>query len=250
MTLDAGDRGDQRHRLRPDLRASHPHRHRVEEVARAVRAGNVYVNRNQIGAVVGSQPFGGRACRDGAEGGRTGLCPALLPRAVGRGVGCFGRAGFRPNPRRPDRNASSRRFRRPHAEPPGPTGESNRYTCVPRGPILCLGPGPLDAALEQGRAGARVGCPALAIAPGLSGAEGLDGTSKPDALTAVPDIAGVAYWGGPRYRPGAPPGAGRPRRSDPAAHHRGRPRPFCVTERHLCIDTTAFGRQRLAPRAA
>jgi RHH-type proline utilization regulon transcriptional repressor/proline dehydrogenase/delta 1-pyrroline-5-carboxylate dehydrogenase len=32
---------------------------RVEEVARDIRAGNVYVNRNQIGAVVGSQPFGG-----------------------------------------------------------------------------------------------------------------------------------------------------------------------------------------------
>jgi hypothetical protein len=26
-------------------------------------AGNVYVNRNQIGAVVGVQPFGGEACR-------------------------------------------------------------------------------------------------------------------------------------------------------------------------------------------
>ncbi|MGR3540975.1 MAG: L-glutamate gamma-semialdehyde dehydrogenase [Hasllibacter sp.] len=33
---------------------------RVREVAARVGAGNVYVNRNQIGAVVGSQPFGGR----------------------------------------------------------------------------------------------------------------------------------------------------------------------------------------------
>src|SRR5690606_22057926 len=32
---------------------------RVEHVSRAVKAGNIYVNRNQIGAVVGSQPFGG-----------------------------------------------------------------------------------------------------------------------------------------------------------------------------------------------
>ncbi|MEO1104431.1 MAG: L-glutamate gamma-semialdehyde dehydrogenase, partial [Pseudomonadota bacterium] len=32
---------------------------RVEEVVSAVRAGNLYVNRNQIGAIVGSQPFGG-----------------------------------------------------------------------------------------------------------------------------------------------------------------------------------------------
>jgi RHH-type proline utilization regulon transcriptional repressor/proline dehydrogenase/delta 1-pyrroline-5-carboxylate dehydrogenase len=30
------------------------------QVARAVPAGNVYVNRNMVGAVVGSQPFGGQ----------------------------------------------------------------------------------------------------------------------------------------------------------------------------------------------
>jgi RHH-type proline utilization regulon transcriptional repressor/proline dehydrogenase/delta 1-pyrroline-5-carboxylate dehydrogenase len=30
------------------------------EIARKVNAGNVYINRNQIGAVVGVQPFGGR----------------------------------------------------------------------------------------------------------------------------------------------------------------------------------------------
>jgi len=31
----------------------------VEEVRSRVRVGNIYVNRNQIGAVVGAQPFGG-----------------------------------------------------------------------------------------------------------------------------------------------------------------------------------------------
>ncbi len=33
---------------------------RSETIARKVNAGNIYVNRNQIGAIVGSQPFGGR----------------------------------------------------------------------------------------------------------------------------------------------------------------------------------------------
>ena len=33
----------------------------IERVTRRIRAGNVYVNRNIIGAVVGSQPFGGEA---------------------------------------------------------------------------------------------------------------------------------------------------------------------------------------------
>src|SRR5690606_1652564 len=32
---------------------------RVRALSNPVRAGNIYVNRNQIGAVVGSQPFGG-----------------------------------------------------------------------------------------------------------------------------------------------------------------------------------------------
>ena len=32
---------------------------RAERIAHALRVGNVYVNRNTIGAVVGSQPFGG-----------------------------------------------------------------------------------------------------------------------------------------------------------------------------------------------
>ncbi len=32
---------------------------RVQNVCESIRAGNIYVNRNQIGAIVGSQPFGG-----------------------------------------------------------------------------------------------------------------------------------------------------------------------------------------------
>jgi RHH-type proline utilization regulon transcriptional repressor/proline dehydrogenase/delta 1-pyrroline-5-carboxylate dehydrogenase len=31
----------------------------VQHIVRSVRVGNCYVNRNQIGAVVGVQPFGG-----------------------------------------------------------------------------------------------------------------------------------------------------------------------------------------------
>ena len=32
---------------------------RVQHIVDGIHAGNIYVNRNQIGAVVGSQPFGG-----------------------------------------------------------------------------------------------------------------------------------------------------------------------------------------------
>jgi RHH-type proline utilization regulon transcriptional repressor/proline dehydrogenase/delta 1-pyrroline-5-carboxylate dehydrogenase len=55
----AGDRGHQRHRLRPHARPAQPHRRHPPPVESRARAGNFYVNRNQIGAVVGSQPFGG-----------------------------------------------------------------------------------------------------------------------------------------------------------------------------------------------
>ena len=49
----------------------------IERVTRRIRAGNVYVNRNIIGAVVGSQPFGGEALS--GTGPKAGG-PSYLPR--------------------------------------------------------------------------------------------------------------------------------------------------------------------------
>ena len=48
----------------------------IDRVVRRVRVGNVYVNRNIIGAVVGSQPFGGEALsgRASRPAGRTTCC--------------------------------------------------------------------------------------------------------------------------------------------------------------------------------
>ncbi|TJZ69037.1 bifunctional proline dehydrogenase/L-glutamate gamma-semialdehyde dehydrogenase PutA [Chitiniphilus eburneus] len=54
----------------------------VEQVAAAVRVGNVYVNRNQIGAVVGHQPFGGeRLSGTGPKAGGPWLLWRLLRNA-------------------------------------------------------------------------------------------------------------------------------------------------------------------------
>ncbi|HEV7344684.1 MAG TPA: bifunctional proline dehydrogenase/L-glutamate gamma-semialdehyde dehydrogenase PutA [Devosia sp.] len=92
---------------------------RVCEVVRSVRVGNIYVNRNQIGAVVGSQPFGG----EGLSGtGPKAGGPHYLPR--------FTRGHSVPN-------AAPQTL-------PGPTGESNVLHTVPRGAVLCLGPTPGD----------------------------------------------------------------------------------------------------------
>ena len=46
-------------RLRPHARRPHAHRRHVEHIVARLANGNVYVNRNMIGAVVGTQPFGG-----------------------------------------------------------------------------------------------------------------------------------------------------------------------------------------------
>ncbi|SEW25692.1 L-proline dehydrogenase /delta-1-pyrroline-5-carboxylate dehydrogenase [Cognatiyoonia koreensis] len=88
---------------------------RVEYIVNAVNAGNIYVNRDQIGAIVGSQPFGG----EGLSGtGPKAGGPNYLPR--------FGKSSVTPT--------------LTPLELPGPTGESNRLTVHPRGDILCLGP--------------------------------------------------------------------------------------------------------------
>ncbi|MFD2854499.1 L-glutamate gamma-semialdehyde dehydrogenase [Seohaeicola zhoushanensis] len=142
---------------------------RVQHVTERVHAGNIYVNRNQIGAIVGSQPFGG----EGLSG--TG------PKAGG--------PNYMPRFCAPDRQAAESTATLPEtaATPrsmPGPTGESNRLTYVPRAPLLCLGPGQ-QAAQAQARAIEALG--GSAIAPSE--------TIAPEALTDTPDIGGVLWWG-------------------------------------------------------
>ena len=65
---------------------------RVQHVAERIEAGNVYINRNQIGAIVGSQPFGGEGLSGtGPKAGGPTLpaallgarCPACLDRLDG-----------------------------------------------------------------------------------------------------------------------------------------------------------------------
>ncbi|GLS03236.1 bifunctional protein PutA [Chitiniphilus shinanonensis] len=63
----------------------------VEQVTTAVRVGNVYVNRNQIGAVVGHQPFGGeRLSGTGPKAGG----PWLLWRLLRNAAPCAAPAGL------------------------------------------------------------------------------------------------------------------------------------------------------------
>jgi RHH-type proline utilization regulon transcriptional repressor/proline dehydrogenase/delta 1-pyrroline-5-carboxylate dehydrogenase len=92
----------------------------IATVTSGIEAGNIYVNRNMVGAVVGSQPFGG----EGLSGtGPKAGGPFYLHRLV-RGTAP---ALPTPDPTKP-------------FPMPGPTGEANTLRLRPRGRIACLGP--------------------------------------------------------------------------------------------------------------
>ncbi len=87
----------------------------IERLTDASDAGNQYVNRNMIGAVVGVQPFGGH--------GQSGTGPkAGGPLYVHRLL------------------AQSPPFTPAIGELPGPVGERNLYRRRPKGTILCVAP--------------------------------------------------------------------------------------------------------------
>ncbi len=178
---------------------------RVERVTARLHVGNVYVNRNQIGAIVGSQPFGGEGLSGtGPKAGGPFYLPRLqrgptgpAPAAPAGPEIAAGDAGARPSPRstpapgRRGRTASRRcaprsarspgrwgrrwppprRCRRRRIDLPGPTGESNRLSLHPRGRVLCLGAG-LEVVLAQAVQALAAGNAVLAVAAGAPAALG------------------------------------------------------------------------------
>jgi RHH-type proline utilization regulon transcriptional repressor/proline dehydrogenase/delta 1-pyrroline-5-carboxylate dehydrogenase len=167
---------------------------RMQHIVERLRVGNIYVNRNQIGAVVGSQPFGGEGLSGtGPKAGgpqylhrfRKGLTPAVKP-GGGRIVSGMGLAQHMPDATlggwstRSDRIAVLRKYLRGKAadaiaasasiefgpvDLPGPTGEANTLWHAPRGRVLCLGPDQ-QAVLAQAIQALAAGNAVLAVAPG------------------------------------------------------------------------------------
>lgn len=92
----------------------------VRHVTSRINAGNIYVNRNIVGAVVGVQPFGG----EGLSGtGPKAGGPLYLQRLLARSPGGLPLdCGVDVEP----------------IALPGPTGESNLYRLKPRGIVLCV----------------------------------------------------------------------------------------------------------------
>jgi RHH-type proline utilization regulon transcriptional repressor/proline dehydrogenase/delta 1-pyrroline-5-carboxylate dehydrogenase len=202
---------------------------RVERLTSRLKVGNIYINRNQIGAVVGSQPFGG----EGLSGtGPKAGGPAYVARF--RAVPSEIASGTETTTAQKARAALAATSHDPFTTLsiellPGPTGEMNRLTTHPRGPVLCLGPG-TDAAAAQAAAARAAGCPAVE-APGLD----------PEALRDLSGFAIAAFDGTPAaaraYREAL---AARPGPILPLAR-RAELAGLCRLERHLCIDTTASG---------
>jgi RHH-type proline utilization regulon transcriptional repressor/proline dehydrogenase/delta 1-pyrroline-5-carboxylate dehydrogenase len=121
----------------------------VTRVCAAAQVGNIYVNRNIVGAVVGVQPFGG----EGKSGtGPKAGGPYYVPRLAGLAT--------------VDDSVLQAAAVAHEADGawllPGPTGERNTWRCVPRGQVLCLAD--TAAAAEAQIATVRAaGCQPLAL---------------------------------------------------------------------------------------
>jgi RHH-type proline utilization regulon transcriptional repressor/proline dehydrogenase/delta 1-pyrroline-5-carboxylate dehydrogenase len=215
---------------------------RVEQVAARVAAGNIYINRNQIGAVVGSQPFGGEGLSGTGPkaGGPAYLHRFVRPRAAAGNAEAAAPVAGADVQRALDRLAGQGRWVTARENLPGPTGESNRLTTLGRGVVLCLGPG-ADRARAQADAVRAAGAEPLAIAPRLAPDEGLSGTLAPEALRTLTGFDAVVFEGRDEdLRPMRAALSARDGALLPLLAEADFAR-WVVIERHLCIDTTASG---------
>ena len=200
---------------------------RVQYVSERIEAGNIYVNRNQIGAIVGSQPFGGHGLSGtGPKAGGPNYLKrfAAVEKKMANGVWNAAQAELPPLPDTHYNGAIKT------DSLPGPTGESNRLSTVPRPALLCLGPG-AEAAGAQARAVTALG--GIAVTP--------EGMIDPEALQTGPAYGGVIWWGDDKTA----------RVLDQAlAQREGALTPLITSapdsahvllERHVCVDTTASG---------
>ena len=149
---------------------------RVEQLVKGVHAGNTYVNRNQIGAVVGSQPFGGEGLSGtGPKAGgpqyvqrlrkpfRVKACPPsghlVSLDQVQKAIDSLPSKGLLEWQKCSDRvseltqifGSQASQLKDLCRDPvllPGPTGELNQLSTVARGVVLCLGPNRHSALLQ------------------------------------------------------------------------------------------------------
>jgi RHH-type proline utilization regulon transcriptional repressor/proline dehydrogenase/delta 1-pyrroline-5-carboxylate dehydrogenase len=159
----------------------------VTQVIKKIRAGNIYVNRNVVGAVVGAQPFGG----DNLSGtGPKAGGPLYLYRLLSHAP------AFMPMPQMLS----------------GPVGENNSYHAVPRGNVLCLFETPAGEAAQLAAVAAS-GCQAVFEGAQKFDAVLLEGDAQrvqkisamvaalPGAIISVHALSGKNITEGQQYNP-------------------------------------------------
>ncbi|QDZ02569.1 bifunctional proline dehydrogenase/L-glutamate gamma-semialdehyde dehydrogenase PutA [Nitratireductor mangrovi] len=252
---------------------------RVQRFVDGIHAGNLYVNRNQVGAVVGAQPFGGEGLSGtGPKAGgphylrrfRKADAPRpempagepVIPTTIAEHFPDNQRSGWAA---RGDRIAVLRKHLRGKApaamaaaasldlgpyDLSGPTGEANTLMLPARGRVLCLGPD-ADTLLAQAVQALAAGNAVLAVAPGAPAAlqpllakgmpvNAIDGGVDPEVLSQIAvDVVASAA------------ADGELRRQRQALAKRSGPIVPIVSEviypaayaheRAVCVDTTAAG---------
>jgi RHH-type proline utilization regulon transcriptional repressor/proline dehydrogenase/delta 1-pyrroline-5-carboxylate dehydrogenase len=232
-------------------------------VARA-RVGNLYINRNMVGAVVGVQPFGG----EGLSGtGPKAGGPLYLARLAGRPQLSPAMLGISPMTapvpllRLRDWAVASGRpelaqLCADHAQTtllgvaldlPGPTGESNRLRFEARGTVLCIAADEADWLAQLAAVfatGNRPAARALCRRPGLVGtlpaelANAIDWRDD-DQLTGLAAVLADRHDVDLARRLASTPGPIVP--VILPGSDRRHPLYRLVLERHLCINTAAAG---------
>ncbi|MEM9351100.1 MAG: bifunctional proline dehydrogenase/L-glutamate gamma-semialdehyde dehydrogenase, partial [Pseudomonadota bacterium] len=162
----------------------------------------VYINRNQIGAVVGSQPFGGHGLS--GTGPKAGGPLYLHAFAQDNGIPPTPQAWHLP----------------------GPTGDENSYSVHPRHGIFCAGPG-AELAREQAALARDLGCTGIIEAP--------DATP----MDIPEEVSAVIRWGD-TGRDWALACAERAGPIIPLVTSKELHRSLTL-EKTVCIDTTASG---------
>jgi len=225
------------------------------------RSGNIYVNRNQIGAIVGSQPFGG----EGLSGtGPKAGGPHYLPRFYQPALSCINDQANNnhsaPNAVETDIQNALDSLELPIQTSddqrqwllPGPTGESNQLSLHACGRIVVIANNK-EACLALTLSALSAGCAVLSVCTEKMEQTDFDieasnktlalihASFNTDQITTLHNIDAVAFAGTPsdaiELRKAM---AKRQGKILPLVTHSDDTLRFSV-ERHVCIDTTAAG---------
>jgi RHH-type proline utilization regulon transcriptional repressor/proline dehydrogenase/delta 1-pyrroline-5-carboxylate dehydrogenase len=190
----------------------------VERVCARIHAGNLYVNRNMIGAVVGVQPFGGRGLS--GTGPKAGG-PLYLTRFAPGAAPAMPASTAKPNPAvapfmewaesqglsaiaHAARTAAATARLGQEIELPGPVGERNLYRLAPRGRVACVATSvealwrQIAAVLATGNtAVVAPGSPVAARPAGFPPALAARVLWAREPLARIPDLAAALLAGAP-----------------------------------------------------